>query len=140
MSARASQLYLSETRLMSRTERLRPSKSSSTERRTSNTTISLPNLTINSRSHSSGYSENLQSKYNFLTRQCFRSPQIYFSDDFQQYSNFSFQSFSEAALSLVEAPVLAPQEVAIDEAQVQQMQNELNEAAGQELPDDEDDF
>merc|ERR1711957_888071 len=69
--------------------------------------------------------------------------------DISAKSNYQFEKpfvwllrklTNEAALSLVEAPVLAPQEVAIDEAQVQQMQNELNEAAGQELPDDDDDF
>ena len=41
-------------------------------------------------------------------------------------------------MTLVEAPVLAPSEVAIDQAQLQEMQNELNEAANIPLPDDDD--
>ena len=41
-------------------------------------------------------------------------------------------------LSLVEAPVLAPQEATIDQDQIQQMQNEL-EAANQEFPDEDND-
>jgi len=41
-------------------------------------------------------------------------------------------------LTLVEAPVLAPSEVAIDQQQLQEMQNELNEAANIPLPDDDD--
>ena len=47
------------------------------------------------------------------------------------------QLYSEANLSLVEAPVLAPGEVQIDAEQIAAMQGELNEAANMELPDDD---
>jgi len=39
---------------------------------------------------------------------------------------------------LVEAPVLAPGEVTIDQAQIAQMQAELEDAQNMELPDEED--
>lgn len=45
---------------------------------------------------------------------------------------------NEPQLSLVEAPVLAPGEVTIDQAQIQEMQQELEAAAQMELPDDDD--
>merc|ERR1712127_220151 len=70
--------------------------------------------------------------------------------DISAKSNYQFEKpfvwllrriTGEANLSLVEAPVLAPQEVQIEAGQVEQMQNELNDAAAQELPDDDgDDF
>ena len=52
-------------------------------------------------------------------------------------SNFFY---SEPQLSLVEAPVLAPGEVTIDQAQINEMQNEIEQAAQMELPDDDDGF
>ena len=48
--------------------------------------------------------------------------------------------FSENALTLVEAPVLAPGEVNIDQAQIAAMQQELDEANNMALPDEGDDF
>ncbi len=47
--------------------------------------------------------------------------------------------YSEPALNLVEAPVLAPQETTIDAAQIAQMQEELNAAQQMELPEEEGD-
>lgn len=47
---------------------------------------------------------------------------------------------NEPQLSLVEAPVLAPGEVTIDQAQINEMQGELEQAAQMELPDDDDGF
>ena len=43
-------------------------------------------------------------------------------------------------MTLVEAPVLQPCEIAIDQEQIQSMNKELEDAAGMELPagDDED--
>jgi GTP-binding nuclear protein Ran len=46
--------------------------------------------------------------------------------------------FSEPTLSLVEAPVLAPGEVEIDQQQIAQMQQELDAAQNMEIPDDDD--
>ena len=51
---------------------------------------------------------------------------------------FSKHFFSEPTLSLVEAPVLAPGEVEIDQAQIAQMQQELDAAQNMEIPDDDD--
>ena len=45
---------------------------------------------------------------------------------------------NENALSLVEAPVLAPGEVTIDANEIQIMQKEIIEAENMELPDDDD--
>lgn len=59
---------------------------------------------------------------------------------FQQISNFYQFFYSEPQLSLVEAPVLAPGEVTIDQAQINEMQGELEQAAQMELPDDDDGF
>ena len=53
------------------------------------------------------------------------------------YCSFYFNS--ENALTLVEAPVLAPGEVVIDEAQIAQMQEEIETAKNMDLPE-EDDF
>jgi len=47
--------------------------------------------------------------------------------------------YSEPNLTLVEAPVLAPGEVVIDQAQIAEMQAELENAQQMELPE-EDDF
>ena len=47
---------------------------------------------------------------------------------------------SEPQLTLVEAPVLAPNEVDIDQDQVLQMQQELEKAENMELPEDDDNF
>jgi hypothetical protein len=55
------------------------------------------------------------------------------------FSNLSF-IFSDASLSLVEAPVLAPGEVEIDAQQVASMQAELDDAANMPLEDDDDGF
>jgi len=41
-------------------------------------------------------------------------------------------------LTLVEAPVLAPGEVTIDQAQILEMQQELENAQNMELPEDDD--
>ena len=49
--------------------------------------------------------------------------------------------YSDPNLTLVEAPVLQPSEIAIDETQIKQMESELQDAAGMELPEgEEDDF
>ena len=48
--------------------------------------------------------------------------------------------FSDAQLSLVEAPVLAPNEVEIDAQQVAQMQAEIDDAAQQPIEDDDENF
>jgi hypothetical protein len=45
---------------------------------------------------------------------------------------------SEPNLTLVEAPVLAPGEVEIDPAQIQEMQQDLENAQNMELPEDDD--
>ena len=55
-------------------------------------------------------------------------------------NNQNISVYSEPTLTLVEAPVLVPQETAIDAAQIQQMQAEIDEAAQMELPDDEEAF
>jgi hypothetical protein len=47
-------------------------------------------------------------------------------------------NYSDPALTLVEAPVLAPQDVTIDKAQILEMQQELEKAENMELPDDDD--
>ena len=110
------------TRSTLRTERSRPSKSLSTERRTSNTTISQPSQTINSKSHSSGSSEDSLGK-NIN------------SSTFQTYLPFHF---SDPNLGLTEVPLLQPTEVVIDDEQIQTMQKELEDVAGMELPEGED--
>jgi hypothetical protein len=50
--------------------------------------------------------------------------------------------FSDPNLTLVEAPVLQPSEIAIDQDQIQNMNKELEDAANMELPEGEgdDDF
>jgi len=67
--------------------------------------------------------------------------------DISAKSNYQFEKpfvwllrrlTNEAQLSLVEAPVLAPSEVQIDQNQVNEMNAELAAAAQQELPDDDD--
>jgi GTP-binding nuclear protein Ran len=67
--------------------------------------------------------------------------------DISAKSNYQFEKpfvwllrrlTGENNLSLVEAPVLAPGEVQIDQAQLQQMQQELEEAQNMELPDNDD--
>lgn len=63
-SARTFPSFSLVTRSTLRTERSRPSKSLSTERRTSNTTIFQLSQTINSKSHSSGSSEDSLGKNN----------------------------------------------------------------------------
>ena len=45
--------------------------------------------------------------------------------------------YSDPNLTIVEAPVLQPSEIAIDESQVNVMNQELQEAAQMELPVDE---
>ena len=47
---------------------------------------------------------------------------------------------NDNALTLVEAPMLDPDVVTIDPAQLQQMQQELEEADKMDLPDEEEDF
>jgi GTP-binding nuclear protein Ran len=67
--------------------------------------------------------------------------------DISAKSNYQFEKpfvwllrrlTGENNLSLVEAPVLAPGEVQIDQAQMMQMQQELEEAQNMELPDNDD--
>jgi len=67
--------------------------------------------------------------------------------DISAKSNYQFEKpfvwllrklTNEPNLSLVEAPVLAPGEVEIDQNQIAQMQNELDAAANMEIPDDDD--
>ena len=48
--------------------------------------------------------------------------------------------YSDAQLSLVEAPVLAPTEVEIDAQQVATMQAELDDAANMPIEDDDENF
>jgi hypothetical protein len=50
--------------------------------------------------------------------------------------------YSDSNLTLVEAPVLQPSEIAIDQDQIQNMNKELEDAANMDLPegDGEDDF
>jgi len=69
--------------------------------------------------------------------------------DISAKSNYQFEKpfvwllrrlTNEPTLTLVEAPVLVPQETAIDATQIQQMQAEIDEAAQMELPDDEEAF
>jgi hypothetical protein len=47
--------------------------------------------------------------------------------------------FSDPNLTLVEAPVLQPSEIAIDQDQISNMNKELEDAAGMDLPEGEDD-
>ena len=67
--------------------------------------------------------------------------------DISAKSNYQFEKpfvwllrrlTQEPNLSLVEAPVLAPGEVTIDQEQIAVMQQELENAQNMELPDDED--
>ena len=51
---------------------------------------------------------------------------------------FSLFDFSENGLTLVEAPALAVGDVNIDPAQIAEMQKDLEEAAGMDLPEDDD--
>jgi len=69
--------------------------------------------------------------------------------DISAKSNYQFEKpfvwllrklVSDATLSLVEAPVLAPGEVEIDQQQIQTMQAELDDAANMPLEDDDDGF
>merc|ERR1712086_748867 len=69
--------------------------------------------------------------------------------DISAKSNYQFEKpfvwllrklTGDAALSLVEAPVLAPTEVEIDAQQIQTMQAELDDAANMPLEDDDDGF
>merc|ERR1712086_511516 len=69
--------------------------------------------------------------------------------DISAKSNYQFEKpfvwllrklVSDATLSLVEAPVLAPGEVEIDQQQIQTMQAELDDAANLPLEDDDDGF
>merc|ERR1712228_944803 len=71
--------------------------------------------------------------------------------DISAKSNYQFEKpfvwllrrlVNDANLVLVEAPVLAPQDVTIDQEQIGAMENELVEAAAQPLPaeDGDDDF
>ena len=69
--------------------------------------------------------------------------------DISAKSNYQFEKpfvwllrklTNEPALTLVEAPVLVPQETTIDPTQMQQMQEELNQAQQMELPEDEEAF
>ena len=120
VSARTSPSSLLETRSTSRTERSRPSRSLSTERRTCSTMISLPSPTISSKSLSSGCSADLSGKLIFTL----------------------LNNYSDPNLTLVEAPVLQPSEIAIDQDQIQNMNKELEDAANMDLPEGEgdDDF
>jgi GTP-binding nuclear protein Ran len=67
--------------------------------------------------------------------------------DISAKSNYQFEKpfvwllrrlTNEANLSLVEAPVLAPGEVTIDQNQIKEMQQELENAQNMELPEDDD--
>ena len=67
--------------------------------------------------------------------------------DISAKSNYQFEKpfvwllrrlTNENALSLVEAPVLAPVEVQINAEEIQIMQKEITEAENMELPDDDD--
>merc|ERR1719453_919437 len=69
--------------------------------------------------------------------------------DISAKSNYQFEKpfvwllrrlTNEPQLSLVEAPVLAPGEVQIDQQAVMQMQQELEKAENMELPEDDDGF
>ena len=46
--------------------------------------------------------------------------------------------FSDPNLTLVEAPVLQPSEIAIDQDQIVNMNKELEDAAGMDLPEGDD--
>jgi len=56
----------------------------------------------------------------------------------EQIFNQLSSDYSEPNLTLVEAPVLAPGEVEIDQAQILEMQQELENAQQMELPEDDD--
>ena len=70
--------------------------------------------------------------------------------DISAKSNYQFEKpfvwllrrlVNDANLVLVEAPALQPSDVQLDQEQIAQMENELNEAAQQQLPEgDDDDF
>lgn len=77
-----------------------------------------PKVTISSKSPSSGFLEDLLGKYLIII--------------------VSFKYFSDPNLTLVEAPVLQPSEIAIDHDQIQTMNKELEDAAAMELPEGED--
>ena len=47
-------------------------------------------------------------------------------------------NYSDPNLTLVEAPVLQPSEIAIDQDQIAMMNKEIEDAAGMELPEGED--
>ena len=83
--------------------------------------ISRPNLTISSKSPSSGCSASLSGMLFLLL-----------------LNNI----YSDPNLTLVEAPVLQPSEIAIDQDQIQNMNKELEDAANMDLPEGEgdDDF
>ena len=82
--------------------------------------ISLLKATTNLRNHSSGSSENLSSKY-------LSHPNI-----------LIINLCSDPNLILVEAPLLEAGEFTIDQDEIVKMNQELDEAANQELPVDED--
>ena len=119
---RTSPSFSLETRSTLRTVKLRPSRLFSTERRIFSTTTFQPSLTISSKSPSSGFSADLSGKPHTL----FINTNVY----------------SDPNLTLVEAPVLQPSEIAIDQDQIQNMNKELEEAANMDLPEGEgdDDF
>lgn len=81
---------------------------------------SPPKAIISLKSHSSGFLEDLLGKHPpSLINLTYRDPN----------------------LTLVEAPVLQPSEIAIDHDQIQTMNKELEDAAAMELPEgEEDDF
>jgi len=69
--------------------------------------------------------------------------------DISAKSNFQYEKpfvwllrkmVNDNSLTLVEAPMLEPAEVNIDQEQLDQMNAEIKEAEQMELPDDEDDF
>lgn len=69
--------------------------------------------------------------------------------DISAKSNYQFEKpfvwllrklTNETALNLVEAPLLQPSEVNIDQNQLAEMNKELEEAANMELPEDDDGF
>ena len=68
--------------------------------------------------------------------------------DISAKSNYQFEKpfvwllrrmTNDNALTLTEAPIMAPAEATIDQDQIAQMENELNEAENNPLPDDQDD-
>jgi len=91
-SVKTSLLSLLETKLMLKTEKLKLSRSLSTERRIFNTMISQQRATINLRNHSSGSLE----------------------DSLGNSLRLFYINYRDPNLVLVEAPVLQPSEVVIE--------------------------